>query len=62
MFATLLAGAEICKSLYGNRLRRSISSRNKSNYFLIRSTVLGGKVLAEFKDLSTMAENDPAEV
>lgn len=36
-----------------------LSRRNKSNYFLIRSTVLGGKVLAEFKDLSTMAENDP---
>lgn len=29
------------------------------NYFLIRSTVLGGKVLAEFKDLTTLAENDP---
>ncbi|MBL8191985.1 MAG: RHS repeat protein, partial [Acidobacteria bacterium] len=29
------------------------------NYFLIRSTVLGGKVLAEFKDLTTLAANDP---
>jgi hypothetical protein len=29
------------------------------NYFLIRSSVLGGKVLAEFKDLTTLAENDP---
>ena len=29
------------------------------NYFLIRSSVLGGKVLAEFKDLTTLAANDP---
>ena len=29
------------------------------DYFLIRSSVLGGRVLAEFKDLTTYAENDP---
>ncbi|MFN0111781.1 MAG: RHS repeat domain-containing protein [Blastocatellia bacterium] len=29
------------------------------NYFLIRSSVLGGKALAEFKDLTTLAANDP---
>ena len=29
------------------------------NYFLIRSSALGGKVIAEFKDLTTLAANDP---
>ncbi|MGE0104348.1 MAG: hypothetical protein AB7H86_19455 [Blastocatellales bacterium] len=29
------------------------------NYYLIRSSVLGGRVIAEFKDLTTLPANDP---
>ncbi|QQS46786.1 MAG: hypothetical protein IPM66_23345 [Acidobacteriota bacterium] len=29
------------------------------NYYMIRSSVLGGKVIAEFKDLTTLPANDP---